>query len=195
MVNETAIVGPKLDRPDVAPALAIERRDVDCGDIEGRDIEGDHKVAKNVVDDLCIHGIGLRQGDHEIRLSELPAGRELGQRRQILITTWGALAHPRSNHPPLDRTEATCVLELTIAGLRLPGGHVAALGNDLYLLGTPSHVGIAEQREGCDLAGSVASNAVGEHDRRDVAVEGERTERGNYWSRLSERKTLLVCGR
>ena len=117
----------------------------------------------------------LRHRDHQVRLAELPAFGEFGERGEFLRI---ALRHPGVD-PLLDRRDLVVgepVLsdEIAVPGRGVPGRHVAALGDGGDQRAALLHILVGQQRERPRLARPMARRAVVEHDRRDVFAKRQR---------------------
>ena len=116
-----------------------------------------------------------RLGDleHEVGRAELPAFGELRGRGQVLrVAFGGAGLGPVGDRLDLGVAQAAVIVERAEAGLGLPGGHPAALG-DLREEARPlGGILVGQQRERPDLARPMAAGAVLPEDRRDVLVVG-----------------------
>ncbi len=131
----------------------------------------DHEDSINVGPigrDLVLFG----HGEHEIRLSQLPAGNEMRRRRKVgWIAAWGSISDPGGDAFDVAGIQAPFVEKPAESSPGPPGRHDSLFDHRRDLRGPVADLFVACQRKRSALTLAMAAHAVGKNDRRDVATE------------------------
>ncbi len=170
---------------------------VDVGAITGAHLAGLHpailrEVRRHLevlVGDLAgdRHLEFLRHLEHGVGRSDLPALRELRQRRQrgAIAFTCSAV-RPADDRVDLAVAQAQVVAERAVRRVGVPRRHRTRADLLPDRASPGARIGVGEQRHRRDLARTMAARALVEHDRRDVAAEGRRAGIGGC-------RPVLLC--
>ena len=117
--------------------------------------------------------VGLLHADHEVRLAKLPTILEIGQLRQARgLPLLHAGLHPPGDQLDITVLQAPGITEISMAGNRMPGRHVAALGDPGNHASAFLYIAVIQQVKGRDLPGPVAARTIIENNGRDMFAEG-----------------------
>jgi hypothetical protein len=156
VVGDLAVAGTELDGAD---------------ELASRDFDGQDEAAEDV-GALGVEGERFGELEDNVGLAHGPAFGELGEGREVVGVTLGrAGGGPGFDELDLGVGEAAVGFELAVAGLGLPGGHGARVGDLRDLLGALADVLVGRERERRDLAGVVTAGAVVPDDGGDVFRE------------------------
>ncbi len=165
VVHHGGVAGVELDAAHIARAAHRQGHREDAKDV-GR---------------LPRQDVTRRQGDDEIGLAEIPAGRERRRRRRRARTLDRGHG-PSREHGHVVGCEPGLGHELAGMAVGLPRRHETAARHRGDLRGPPSGVGEGQEVEGAGAAGVMALRATRVENRRDVLIErhGSRRLRASW---------------